>query len=86
MFVISKTTLRNIMRLQTLPQPVHIKDLYPLPYYILVGGMMGLGILMNTLAVPKDVRGLIDAAVGFALIEGSLVAFRSTLFRAKSST
>ena len=84
-FVISKTTARNIARLQTLAQPIKITQLYTVPYYILIAGMMCLGILMNTLSVPKDVRGLIDAAVGFALIEGSLVAFRSSLFRLKSS-
>jgi hypothetical protein len=84
-YVISRTTKRNIIRLQSLPQPIRITQLYTVPYYILVAGMMGLGLLMNAAGVPKDVRGLIDSAVGFALIEGSLLAFRTTLQRLKTS-
>lgn len=77
-FVISKSTLRNVQRLQTMPQPIKLIQLYPVSYYCLIAGMMSLGMLMNITGIPKDVRGLIDAAIGFALIEGSLVAFRTT--------
>ena len=84
-FVISKSTKRNIERLQNMPHPIKITQLYSTQYYCLIAGMMGLGMLLNVLGIPKDVRGFIDTAIGFALIEGSLVAFRTT-FKLRTTT
>lgn len=83
-YVISKSTLRNVARLQSLPQPIKITQVYTLPYYLLIAGMISMGILLNALGIPSDIRGLINTAVGYALIEGSLVAYRSVFQLTKS--
>lgn len=45
--------------------------------YILMGLMMGLGFVFNVLPIPYDIRGIIDVAVGYALLHGSFAFFRA---------
>lgn len=75
-FVLRKSAIAQIERIKNLPNPVQLAKIYQAKYFILIGIMMSLGILMNLLDVPKDIRGFIDVAVGAALINGSMFYFK----------
>jgi hypothetical protein len=62
-FVLSKTAKRMAS------QPFRLRDL------LLIGVMMGLGYLLRFF--PDPVRGVIDVAVGFALIRSSFMILTS---------
>jgi hypothetical protein len=69
--------LRGIERIKTFPNPTEITNIYSAKYYILLGGMVGLGMGIKFLGLSNDVRGLVDIAIGTALIRGALIYFRS---------
>jgi hypothetical protein len=75
-FVLSKTVHRVAMRINSLPLPIRLVDVYRPSYWILIGSMVVLGISLRFLPIPIDVRGLIDVAVGSALIHGAMLYFR----------
>ncbi|MBB65312.1 MAG: hypothetical protein CMO81_09635 [Waddliaceae bacterium] len=76
-FVLSKTVLRAARNLESLANPAKVGDLFSRNYLILIAVMMGIGMGMNFLGVPIDMRGFIDIAVGAALIYGSILYFRT---------
>lgn len=75
-FVLRRTVLRVSSRILSLPLPIRIKDVYSLSYVCLIGSMMGLGVVFRFVPLPLDVKGMIDVAVGAALIQGALFYFR----------
>lgn len=74
--VLKKTVWRVVSRLQSLPLPLRLKDLYAPSYLLLIGAMMAFGMLLNVLPVPLELRGFVDIAIGSALINGSLFYFK----------
>ncbi len=72
-FVLSKSASRVIARISSLSLPVPVWKLYAASYWILIGSMMALGMLLNVLPIPIELRGAIDIAIGAALIRGSFV-------------
>ncbi|OGN63431.1 MAG: hypothetical protein A3E80_04260 [Chlamydiae bacterium RIFCSPHIGHO2_12_FULL_49_9] len=77
-FVLSKTVARVSNRIAALPLPIRFRDAFSKSYWILIGSMMALGILFRFLPIPIEVRGLIDVAIGSALINGSMLYFRAS--------
>lgn len=75
-FVLAKTVKKSVKRLLLIPSPIHLKDLFPWKYLMLIGLMMGLGITLRVLSIPSDVKAFIDLAVGSALISGAFLYFR----------
>jgi hypothetical protein len=75
--VLSKTVQRVSKRIASLPEPVRLSDAYSRSYWLLIGAMMALGMLFRFLPIPIDVRGIVDVAVGSALLNGSLLFFRA---------
>lgn len=75
-FVLSRSAHRICSRIIHLEPPIRLTRAYPLPYWILIAGMMGLGFGMRFLPIPIDARGCIDIAIGSALVNGSLFYFR----------
>lgn len=78
-YVLSKSVNRLVSRIKSFPEPLSPLKMYSAPYYGLIIVMMLLGMGMNFFGVPLDIRGLIDVAVGAALINGSTLYFRSAL-------
>lgn len=76
-YVFSKTVQKSIERIQTLPNPASITQIYPKKYYILLGSMILIGILVKYL--PIDIRGGIDIIIGSALINGAMQYFRNAV-------
>jgi hypothetical protein len=78
-YVLGKTAAKGIEHIKSLPNPSSIAKIYGPKYLILLGGMVALGISIKYFGVPNDIRGLVDVAVGTALIQGAAVYFRFAL-------
>jgi hypothetical protein len=76
-FVLAKTVRRVVSRIVALPLPIKMKDAYSSSYWILIAGMMALGMVFRFLPIAMDARGIIDVAIGSALINGALLYFRA---------
>lgn len=74
--VLGKSANRGIARIQSLPNPAPLAQVYAPFYYVLILFMIGLGISMKWFGLPLDIRGFVDTAVGAALINGAMVYFR----------
>lgn len=75
-FVMQKAALKSAARISKLPNPTSFLNIYNRSNLILIAIMVGLGMTMKYLALPYDIRGSIDIAVGSALMQGSLAYFR----------
>lgn len=75
-FVLAKTVRRMVNRIRGLAEPVSLIKLYSPAFYLIIAAMMGLGVLLRVTGIPFDIRGLIDVAVGSALINGALLYFK----------
>lgn len=76
-FVLSKTVARVVGKIKTLEAPIRLSKVYPPAYWILIGSMVVLGMILKILPIPVDARGLIDVAVGSALTNGAMLYFRA---------
>jgi hypothetical protein len=76
-FILSKTVNRVTTRITSLSLPIQFKSVYAPSYWILIGGMMALGMTLRFVPIPVDVRGFVDTAIGAALINGAMLYFRS---------
>lgn len=75
-YVLGKSARRGVERIRSFANPAPLHRIYSAKYYILLACMVGLGISMKYLGLNNDVRGLIDAAIGSALINGAMIYFR----------
>lgn len=73
--VLGKSAKQGIARIRSLTNPT-LSQIYSAKYYILLGGMILLGMSMKWLGLPEDTRGFVDVAIGAALINGAVVYFR----------
>ncbi|MES2121738.1 MAG: hypothetical protein V4492_03040 [Chlamydiota bacterium] len=78
-FVLVKTVRRVTERILKLPEPVKFNQVYSRGYLFLIAGMIALGVSMKWLHVPQDIRGMVDVAVGSALMNGAMLYFRLAL-------
>ncbi len=74
--VLHKTVKRVVQRIFSLEAPIPLSKVYKPSYYGLILGMMLLGMGLRFLQVPGDFMGLIDVAVGSALLNGAVLYFR----------
>lgn len=74
--IFSKVVKKAITRITTFPNPTAVTNIFGIKYLLLIGLMICLGFLMRYFEVPKDVRGVIDVAVGSALIRGALAYYK----------
>jgi hypothetical protein len=72
--ILAKTVKRVLGRITSLPNPCPIRAIYPRSYYFIILGMMGIGFVFRWL--PASVHGLVDVAVGSALINGAVLYLR----------
>lgn len=79
-FVLSKTVHRVVTRILSHPEPIPLKKVYTKGYLLLIGLMMGIGMGLRFSPVPFDVRGVIDVAVGSALVIGALLYFQKGVY------
>jgi len=74
--VLAKAANKMMIRLSGFSDPVPISRLFTLRYCLILALMILLGVSLRFQRLPYDVHGLIDLAVGSALINGALVYFR----------
>lgn len=75
-FVLGKSAKKGVERILAFPNPVSITQIYSPKYFILLAGMVLLGISIKYMGIPNDIRGAIDVAIGIALLTGALIYFR----------
>lgn len=75
-YVLGKSAIKGVQRIRSFSNPTELKNIYSFKYYLLLLIMVGLGISMKYLGIPTDIRGVIDIAIGSALINGSMIYFR----------
>lgn len=75
-YVLSKTIHKVIVRILSLPEPSPVTSVYGMKYIYLMAVMISLGMAMKYFNIPLDVRGVIDVAVGSALMTGGLTFLR----------
>jgi len=80
LFVLSKTVQRVTGRIRGLTLPIRVSQVYAKSYWLVIGAMVGLGMSLRFLSIPLDVRGVIDVAIGSALLVGSLLYFREAMY------
>lgn len=83
-YVLVKTVRRVTERILKLEEPVRFSQVYSRGYLFLIAGMVGLGMCMKWFHIPQDIRGVVDVAVGSALINGAMLYFRMALAVNKS--
>lgn len=83
--VLQKAALKTQNRISKLSNPTLLTNIYTPANFIIIGCMMGLGMLMKYLALPFDIRGMIDTAVGCALMQGAVTYFQMMSTQAKGS-
>lgn len=76
-FVLAKTARRVVARIHGLSLPIAFSQVYTPAYWMLIAGMMSLGVLFRVLSIPADIRGVIDVGVGSALMHGATFYFRA---------
>ncbi len=76
-FIFSKTVKRVSGRITSQKAPVCISKIYSPGYMILIGSMMLLGMSLKWISVPIDIRGFVDITIGSALLNGSMLFFRT---------
>jgi hypothetical protein len=75
-YVLAKSVRKGVQRIIALSEPIALHRVYNMRYYVLILIMVGLGMSMKWFAFPPDVRGMIDIAIGSALMNGALIYFR----------
>lgn len=76
-FIFKKTVNRVTRRILSFSEPLAFSQIYSRGYLILIASMMLLGMSLKWISVPGDLRGFVDVAIGSALLNGSMLFFRS---------
>ncbi|MEN9654793.1 MAG: hypothetical protein RL235_905 [Chlamydiota bacterium] len=82
-FIFSRTVDRVVKRLSVHEGPIALRNVYTPGYWVLLLGMISLGIILKTAAIPTVVRGTVDLGVGTALIYGSALYWRHLWYTAR---
>lgn len=72
--VFAKSVHRSVNRILALPNPASLGKIYSPAYYLLLGSMVLLGVLVRF--TTQDIRGGVDVAIGSALINGAMLYFK----------
>lgn len=83
-WVLVKSVQRTVTRILSQPAPLKFSQIYAKSYYFLILGMMGLGFLIKFLPLAADFKGMVDVAVGSALINGAILYFRCALVKPRA--
>lgn len=74
--VLAKTVKRISARIQAGETHLTLNQVYDKKYYIILALMVGIGIGFRYFPIPLDLRGVVDVAIGSALINGAMLYFR----------
>ena len=74
--VFRRSVLRMEKRVQGEGEHIFIGKVVPWSYLLLIGSMVLLGVCLRVFSVPLDIRGVVDVAVGSALLRGGMFYLR----------
>ena len=75
-YVLGKSSNRIVGRIRAASDPASLATVFTPAYCVLIGSMMLLGMGIKYFGIPSDVRGMVDVAVGSAMISGATITFR----------
>jgi hypothetical protein len=75
-FVLNKSSIRNIIRLQALEMPQRPIHVYPLRSWIVISIMLMISLSLNFFNVDTFIRGLVNLGVGMGLMTSSFIYLR----------
>lgn len=78
-YALRKGADRILDRIRSFSGLIPLAELYPPAYGGLILGMMMLGMGLKYVPITSDIRGIIDTAIGFALLSGSTFYLRALL-------
>lgn len=76
-FVLSKTSAKNIERIDQFTEPKRPIQVYSTRSWIIIGLMVGISVALNIFQVSNIVRGPINLGIGFGLIISSLTYLKA---------
>lgn len=79
LMVMRKVVKRSEAHIEARGGSVPLYALFPVQSLGIIAVMMGLGMSLNYLGIPLDIRGFIDMTIGFALIRGGSYYFRAAI-------
>jgi hypothetical protein len=77
-FVLAKTVRRVCTRIVGLTLPISIKEVYSISYLLLIASMIFLGISLRLVPISLEIKGVVDVAIGSALLNGAMLYFRAS--------
>ncbi len=77
--VLAKTVNRIAGRINSHPEGLTMTQAYDQRYWIVIGLMMILGMMLRVFSIAVDIHGGIDVAIGSALINGAMLYFRHVM-------
>ena len=75
-FVLGKASIRNILRLQALKEPVRPIHVYPLKSWITIALMLLISISLTIFEAPIFARALVNLGIGMGLLVSSTTYLR----------
>ncbi len=75
-YVLIKSVRRVVERICSVEEPRAVYGMYSWQYCALIGSMVLLGMSIKFFGLPNDIRGLVDVAIGGALVNGAMLYFR----------
>lgn len=77
LFMLDKSAIKNILRLQELTDGSCIGGVYSLKMWLLVGGMILLGIALRKSSLPREIVGVVYVAIGWGLFFSSRLLWKN---------
>jgi hypothetical protein len=84
-FILSNAAEKAVKKVLLFSEPISFLQVYPPVYLCLIASMMLLGMGLKWVEMPYYIRGVVDVAVGFALINASITYFRAAYALKKRS-
>ena len=81
--VLSKTVTRISNRFFSFGSHMTLKQMYPTYYIAIILSMMFMGMTLRFVPISADLKGVVDVAVGSALINGAMQYFRLAFTKGK---
>ncbi|NGX30677.1 MAG: hypothetical protein K940chlam8_00026 [Chlamydiae bacterium] len=75
-FLLMRMVKKMTSKLLKMENPVVLKKLYPVTFYLLVFCMLSLGLILRLLHIPQDVKAFVMLTVGIGLLNGSALYFQ----------
>lgn len=76
-YVLAKSVQRTASRIRSFAEPTPLSAIYSKGYLALIASMVLIGFCIRYFQVPSDIRGVIDVAIGSALLNGAGLYFRT---------